>query len=41
MKYEQVNTWHMARKAIRPVMFKQVGYEALIYIEMVYDAYDV
>jgi len=27
MKYEQV-TWHMARNAIRHVMFKQVGYEA-------------
>ena len=27
MKYEQVSTWHMGRKAISP-MLNQVGYEA-------------
>jgi len=39
---EQVGTWHMAIKAIWAVMVKQVGYESCkIYIEMVYDAYDM
>ena len=28
MKYEQVSTLHMGRKAIRHVMLKHVGYEA-------------